>query len=253
MVLLVACANVAGLLLARGAARQQEIATRIAIGAGRFRVIRQLLTESLTLALAGGAAGLVTGVWLTGWLQRLLPATFLFLSFDVDFGLDWRVFGFMLVVVMATFLVCGLAPALQVSRPEAGGPLKSARLSGSRRAGLRAALVVAQVALSIVLLVAAVLCARTLRNAAAIDVGYETAHVLTARIDLAKQRYMRIAAVSSRPSSSSVSRPRLASRPRLRGHAAAQRRSMGESRPPRRRPNAVPDVSRTSCPALLSR
>jgi macrolide transport system ATP-binding/permease protein len=191
IVLLIACANVAGLLLARASLRKREIAARLALGAGRLRVIRQLLTESVVLALAGGAAGLVVGKWLTLWLRSLLPDRYLFLTFNVDFGVDWRVFTFMLAVATGTGMLFGLVPALQASRPDLVAALKASR--SSRGSGLgggaRGTLVVAQVALSLMLLVAAGLCVRTLQNAAAIDTGYDVHHVLTARLDLAKQNY----------------------------------------------------------------
>ncbi len=191
LVLLIACANVAGLLLARSASRRREVATRLALGAGRLRVVRQLFTESTLLALVGGAAGLLVGRWLTVWLQRLLPERYLFLSFDVDFGIDWRVFVFTLTVATLTALLFGLLPAIHTSRPDVVAALKAAR--SSRGGGLgttaRATLVVAQVALSLTLLVAAGLCVRTLQNALAIDTGYDANHVLTARLDLGKQNY----------------------------------------------------------------
>jgi macrolide transport system ATP-binding/permease protein len=191
IVLVIACTNVAGLLLARAAGRQREIATRLALGAGRIRVIRQLLTESLTLALAGGAAGLMIGRWLTQWLHSLLPERYLFQSFNLDFGLDWRVYSFMLAITTATAVVFGLVPALHASRPDLVATLKG---SGpvSRRGrviGLRDTLVVTEVALALILLVAAGLFVRTLQNAVAIDTGYESGHVLTARIDLGRQNY----------------------------------------------------------------
>lgn len=190
IVLLVACANVAGLLLARAATRQREIAIRLALGAGRIRVVRQLLTESLTLAFAGAVAGLLIGDWLIRWLQSLLPEKYLFLSFDLNFGLDWRVFGFMLGIATATGVLFGLVPALQSSRPDVVSTLKGAGSSGRGHGlGLRGALVITEVALSLLLLVAAGLCVRTLQNAVAIDTGYQTGQVLTARLDLAKQNY----------------------------------------------------------------
>jgi putative ABC transport system permease protein len=190
IVLSIACANVAGLLLARASARRREIATRLALGARRGRIIRQLLTESLVLAAAGGAAGLVVGVWLTGALRSLLPERYLFLSFRLDFGLDWRVFAFTLAIATATGVLFGLAPALQGSRPDVVPELKGSRTSGGRREiGLRSALVITQLALSVILLVAAGLCVRTLRNATAIDKGYDAETVLTSRMDLARQSY----------------------------------------------------------------
>jgi len=191
IVLLIACANVAGLLLARAAGRQREIATRLALGAGRIRVIRQLLTESLTLAFAGGAAGLMIGRWLTQWLQSLLPEKYLFLSFNLNFDLDWRVFSFMFAMTTATGVVFGLVPAVQASRPDLVATLKGSGMFSRRRRGLglRGSLVVTEVALALILLVAAGLFVRTLQNAVAIDTGYESGHVLTARIDLAGQNY----------------------------------------------------------------
>ena len=190
IVLLIACANVAGLLLARADARRKEVATRLALGAGRVRVIRQLLTESLVLSLAGGMAGLAVGSWLTTGLRALLPDKYLFLSFNLDLGLDWRVFAFTLAIATATGVVFGLVPALQGSRPDLVPVLKGVRVSDAPRGfGLRRALVVTQVALSVILLIAAGLCVRTLRNAMAIDTGYDAGSVLTVRMDLVKQRY----------------------------------------------------------------
>ena len=190
IVLLIACANIAGLLLARAAARRREIATRLALGAGRVRVIRQLLTESIVLALASGIAGLAIASWLTHGLRSLLPDRYLFLSFNVDLGLDWRVFSFTLGVATATGVLFGLIPALQGSRPSIVPALKGMSISADRRViGLRGVMVLTQVALSVILLIAAGLCVRTLRNAAAIDKGYDAGRVLTARIDLAKQNY----------------------------------------------------------------
>jgi putative ABC transport system permease protein len=191
ILLLIACANVAGLLVARSVARQKEIATRLALGAARIRIVRQLLIESLILAVAGGAAGLAVGVWLTRWLRSLLPDSYLFLSFNLDFGIDWRVFGFMVAVTALTGVLFGLIPGIQASRTNLIPTLKGARdpAHGITSVGLRGILVVTQVALSLILLIAAGLSVTTFLNAAAIDTGYQVQNVLTARIDLAKQNY----------------------------------------------------------------
>jgi predicted permease len=189
LVLLIACANVAGLLLARASTRQREIATRLALGARRIRIVRQLLTESLMLAFAGGVGGVIAGAWLTMWLRSLLPDTFMFLSFDVDFGMDWRVFAFVLAIATATGALFGLVPALHVSRLDVSAAAGGSRGSVDRRRGIRGMLVGGEVAVTVLLLVAAALCVRTLLNAAAIDPGYDTARVLTARIDLGKREY----------------------------------------------------------------
>jgi len=190
VVLLIACANVAGLLLARAASRRKEIATRLALGAGRIRIVRQLLTESLVLAFIGGAGGLVVGRWLTTGLRTLLPERYLFLSFNVDFSPDWRVFAYTFGVTTITGVLFGLVPALQGSRANLVAGLKGVSASETRRSvGIRAGLVIVQVALSMVLLVTGGLCVRTLFNVTAIDLGYRAGSVLTARLDLAKQRY----------------------------------------------------------------
>ncbi|MBO0858643.1 MAG: ABC transporter permease [Chloracidobacterium sp.] len=189
IVLLIACANVAGLLMARANARRKEIGARLALGASRARIVRQLLTESLTLSLLGGVAGLFVGVWMTKWLISVLPPNVPGLSFKFDFGLDWRVFAFTLGASVLTGALFGLIPAMQASKTDLVSALKDTRSSGGRRAGLRGAMVVTQVALSFVLLIAAGLCVRTLVNARAIDLGYEIERVLTAKIDLPTQDY----------------------------------------------------------------
>ena len=229
VVLLIACANVAGLLLARAAARRREIATRLALGAGRGRVIRQLLTENLVLAFAGGAAGLLVGSWLASGVRRLLPERYLFLSFDLDLGLDWRVFGFTFAIAAATAVLFGLVPAVQGSRPDLVPGLRGAGPRG-RRDRMRAVMVVSQLALSMVLLVAAGLCVRTLQNAAAIDTGYESRSVLTARMDLGQAEVHRGAGAAP---AAAAARPRpYAARCRGRclcGDAAVERRPLGKS------------------------
>lgn len=189
IVLLIACANVAGLLLARATARRKEIAVRLALGASQGRIIRQLMTESLLLALVGGGLGFLLGVWFTGILRSLLPERFLFLPLDLDFGVDLRVLAFTLAVTIGAALIFGLIPAFQSSRANLTPALKETPPSGLTRARLRSALIVTQIALSSALLVAAGLCVRTLRNARAIDLGYKAENVLTARIALPRQSY----------------------------------------------------------------
>ena len=191
LVLLIACANIAGLLLARTAGRQKEIGIRLALGAGRWRIVRQLLTESTMLSLVGGAMGAVIALWLNDWLHAVLPDQFNGQNMEIEFALDARVLGFTLGLSLLTGILFGLAPALQVSKPDLIRVLKDARRSFGRgnRARLRNALVVGQIALSLVLLVSAGLCVRTLRNARAIDVGFKYENLLTAKVDLGRQGY----------------------------------------------------------------
>ncbi|HEU0177407.1 MAG TPA: ABC transporter permease [Blastocatellia bacterium] len=189
IVLLIACANVAGLLLARSNARRKEIGTRLAVGASRGRIARQLLTESLMLALLGGAFGILIGAWMTRGVIGVLPNDFRELPFKFDFSVDWRVFAFTLAASTLTGILFGLIPAMQASGTDLVSALKDARSTGGRRAGLRGAMVVTQVALSFVLLIAAGLCVRTLRNARAMDLGYDVENLLTARIEMPQQNY----------------------------------------------------------------
>ena len=150
-VLLIACANVANLLMARGASRHREIAIRTTLGAGRRRILRQLLTESLLIAIAAAAIGVLLASWGLDVVVAMLPSS---LPSWMQFTIDGRVLGFTLVMAVATGLVFGLAPALQASRPDLTDALKDgSRGAGTSRAGkrLRSALVVAEVALSLVL------------------------------------------------------------------------------------------------------
>ena len=180
LVLLIACANVANLLLARAAVRRREIAVRLALGASRLRLIRQLLTESVLLAVLGGALGLI----LTQWTARMLPG--FFPASDVnglDLSLDWRVLVFTLGVTILTAVLFGLAPALQATRLNLLPSLKDEEGSHGqrlRRIGLRNALVVSQLALSLVLLIGAALFVRSLRHAISFDPGFAAQNLLIA-------------------------------------------------------------------------
>ena len=190
-VLLIACANVANLLLARATGRQKEIGIRLAIGASRMRIIRQLLTESLLLAMLGGAAGLFLALWLNDLLLAIVPAEYMGFRLNVDLALDSRVLAFTFIVSVLTGMIFGLVPALQASKPDIVHVLKDTGVAGRGigQARLRSALVVGQVALSLVLMIGAGLFVRTLRNARAINPGFDPDHVMTARIDLGRQSY----------------------------------------------------------------
>jgi predicted permease len=185
VVLLIACANVAGLLLARAGRRQREMAVRLAIGASRGQLVRQLLAESAVLAAAGGAAALVVTIWTSRLLAAALPP----LPFPVQVGGDvnWRVFLFAIAVSSITALVFGLVPALAASRPAVAPLLKDtagASGGGHRRARLRQLLVISQVALAVVLLTGAGLFLRTLQHASRIDPGFDLRSGIFARFDV---------------------------------------------------------------------
>src|SRR5262249_32979631 len=153
--LLIACANVANLLLARALTRQKELAIRAALGAGRWRLARQMLTECLLLATAGGAAGLLLAYWLNSLLRSLHPTdTFGEMGRLAAITIDRSVLGFTLLISLVTGLLFGLLPALQLSHPDVHVSLKEGgRGSGLHGRGLRNALMVSEVALAIVLLV----------------------------------------------------------------------------------------------------
>jgi putative ABC transport system permease protein len=179
-VLLIACANVANLLLARATTRKRELAVRAALGATRGRMLRQLLTESLSLALAGGLLGLLLAWWGVDALTRLMPATFPRMN---EIALDLPALGFALLLSVATAIIFGLAPAWQGARCELQEALKeSARGAGARRNRLRGALVTAEVALSLALLVSAGLLFRSFLRLRAVDAGFDAGGVLTMRL-----------------------------------------------------------------------
>jgi predicted permease len=190
-VLLIACANVANLLLARGAARRKELAVRLAIGASRFRIVRQLLTESLVLTALGGGIGLLVAGWLAHLLLGFQEQTN-FVPRTLDGDLDGRVLSFTLGLSLLTGIVFSLVPSLQAAKTEFVVALKEDTPllgTGKRRLNLRNVLVVAQVALSLVVLIGAGLCVQSLRALQAIDLGLEPAKVLTASFDLSLNGY----------------------------------------------------------------
>jgi predicted permease len=190
LVLIIACANVANLLLARASARQKEIAVRLSLGASRRRLIAQLLSEGTLLALIGGASGLLLAYWAQGLLWSFRPP---FLQPDaVDLHPDTRVLLFTLAVSLVTGVLFGLAPAIQASRPDLVVELKeksSVPTGSARLFSLRNLLVAAQVALSLVALVGAGLFLRSLQNAQAITPGFDAEHLATLTVDLGGQGY----------------------------------------------------------------
>jgi predicted permease len=183
-VLLIACANVAGLVLARSAKRQKELAMRQALGAGRARIVRQLLTESLLLAIAGGALGILVAIWGVQALTKLISSG-LDRPFPFVITSDWRVLAFTCGITLATGILCGLAPSFRSARADLTPSLRenaSSTSGGASQGGWRVragdALVVAQVALSVVVLVGAGLLVRTLHKLQTLDPGFDTQNVL---------------------------------------------------------------------------
>jgi predicted permease len=189
LVLLVACVNVINLIMVRATVRQREIAVRAALGAARLRLVRQMLTESVILAVLGGLAGAAVGricASLIGSIQ--LPGD---LPFRFDLQFDWRVFGYIAAVALASGIGVGLLPALKSSRADLNTVLREGGrgTSGAGRQRARSALVVAQVAVSLVLLIAAGLFVRSVQSAESIDLGFDPSRVLNATMDVAQQGY----------------------------------------------------------------
>ncbi|HKR11322.1 MAG TPA: ABC transporter permease [Pyrinomonadaceae bacterium] len=181
LVLLIACANVANLMLARAAARRKEIGIRLALGASRFRLVRQLLTESLLLSVLGGALGLLLAFWVTDLMEGFVPV----LEYNIIenfFALDSRALIFTLVISLATGLIFGLAPAWNSSNPDVvpilKGDLDGGQRGKRRRLSLRPALVVVQVALSLAVLVCGGLFIKSFRKAQTMDPGFGTKNAL---------------------------------------------------------------------------
>src|SRR5687767_1265811 len=187
-VLLIACANLANLMLARVGVRQKEIAVRTALGASRLDIVRQLLTESIMLAVAGGLAGLLLALWAVRWLVSLSLDT---IPRVQEITVDFRVASFTILLSLITGVLFGLAPALQVSRPDLTDALKESGrttigIGGSR---LRAALVMSEVALSLVLLVGAGLMIRSFAKLNRVDTGFDPERVLALGVALLPNKY----------------------------------------------------------------
>jgi len=190
LVLLIACANLANLLLARASVREREIALRLALGASRWRLVRQLLAESLLLAIAGTALGAMLAQVLSRGLLAFLttPNNSLF----VELGLDWRVLGFAATLAVSTCLLFGLMPALRATHLAPAAPIRAGGRSmtaGRERFSLRRSLVATQVALSLVLLVGSLLFVRSLHNLLTTDAGFAAEGVLAVNADFARAHY----------------------------------------------------------------
>jgi predicted permease len=189
-VLLIACANVANLQLGTAAARQKDMAVRLALGARWGRIVRQLLTEGVLLALVGGAAGLLLAGWGVDVLVALIPAGMI--PRAAEAGLDWRVLVFTLTTAVVSGLIFALAPAIQAARVDVSHSLKEGGGRGAvslRRGRLRSVLVVAEVALSLVLLAGAALLIRTFANLRQVDPGFDPTNVLTFQVAPAGAQY----------------------------------------------------------------
>ncbi|HWA86793.1 MAG TPA: ABC transporter permease [Opitutus sp.] len=189
VVLLIACANIANLLLARANGRQREVALRLAIGADRKRLVRQFLTESTLLALLGGLAGLLLAQWTQHLLWSVRPP---FFPQDFTIGLDGRVLGFGMLIALATGILFGLAPAWSATKPDLTSALKSETAGAAARAPLvsfRNFLVAGQIALSVIALVVAGLFIRSLQQAQRANVGWNTHNLALFSVDLGAQGY----------------------------------------------------------------
>jgi macrolide transport system ATP-binding/permease protein len=188
LVLLLACMNLANLLLARATERRREIAVRLAMGASRSRLVRQLLTESLVLAFAGGALGLLLALWLANLAVAFKPPIDVPLS--INLYIDHRVFIFTVLLTVATGVLFGLLPALQATKTDLMTALKDGdSLTGHRRSWLKSGLIILQVALSLVLLIGGGLMTRALQKAQTIDLGFDPENAVEVSFDLRLQGY----------------------------------------------------------------
>ena len=194
VVLAIACINLAGMLLARGVARRKEMAIRLALGAGRFRLIRQLVTESVVLSLIAGACGALFTIWAMQALVAFMPALPEGFRIAIDLSPDWKVFAFAIAFSTLTGIVFGLAPAMRASRANVGPVLKddgSAIAGGHRQSRSRMILVVAQVSLSVLMLVFAGLVLRSLNNLRPTSLGFSSEKMLVVPITLDEDKYDR--------------------------------------------------------------
>jgi len=188
LVLLVACVNVVNLLTVRATVRQRELAVRAALGAGRRRLVRHLLTESLVLSLVGGVLGAAIGRWLSGMVAGIPFPADIPVRFDLSF--DWRVFAYIAAIALGSGLIVGLLPAIRASRTDLNEVLREGGrglAEGSTRHRLRSTLVIAQVAVSLVLLVAAGLLMRSVQQAQSVDLGFDHSQVLNLSMDVSQQ------------------------------------------------------------------
>jgi predicted permease len=189
MVLLIACANIANLLLAHGMVRRREMAIRVSMGATRFRIVRQCLVESLLLALLGAAFGVLAAYWTNRYLEARIASAPLMITVGARLAIDGRVLAFAFVATLLTTLMFGIVPAIQTSKPDLVPALKgeiSADRSRHRWFALRNLYVLAQVIVSLMLLVVSGLFIRALHNASGIDPGFDAQRVLSVRLYLAK-------------------------------------------------------------------
>ena len=189
-ILLIACANVANLLLARGAARQREIAIRMALGASRSRLMRQFLTESVLLAIISGGFGAILAIWLVKGLAGLMPR--LTIPNEVEVALDWRVLLFTFGVSFLTGIVFGLTPAWVVTRLDLTGPLQERNVGSSARLSRnkpRSLLLISEIALCFALLIGAALMVRSFMRLLQVELGFETRNILTLRASFDLVRY----------------------------------------------------------------
>ncbi|HEX7294836.1 MAG TPA: ABC transporter permease, partial [Pyrinomonadaceae bacterium] len=193
LVMLLACVNVASLMISRTLSRRREMAVRAAVGARRWQLIRQLLAESVVIGLAGGVLGLLVAVWGTRAIANVVPKGFTNSVYDLNHvPLDWRVFLFTLALSVFTGIVFGLAPALTASKPDLINALRNTRPFGFMGFGLRSFrgwLVVVELALAVVLLLGAGLLVRSFNKLMAVDLGFDRENVLTFRVSLPRSKY----------------------------------------------------------------